>query len=147
MPGITYQVIFPASLLDGLKDCRQYCQKGNGGNLPRNSSCESPAYFRDGEARKILSSSAISLKIFCQILVRLSNLPRLELFPVRATHPQRSGCQIRDLDEAVVERFLYCELKGQWSTPIPALQDEVSYWVPAHEQRLGHLDFWVSRYF
>jgi hypothetical protein len=27
---------------------------------------------------------------------------------------QRSGCEIRDLDEAVVERFLYRELKGQW---------------------------------
>src|SRR5260221_4614890 len=27
---------------------------------------------------------------------------------------QRSGCEIRDLDEAVVERFLYHELRGQW---------------------------------
>ncbi len=27
---------------------------------------------------------------------------------------QRSGCEIRDLDEAVVERFLYRELKGHW---------------------------------
>ena len=27
---------------------------------------------------------------------------------------QRSGCEVRDLDEAVVERFLYQELKGQW---------------------------------
>jgi site-specific recombinase XerD len=27
---------------------------------------------------------------------------------------QRSGCEVRDLDEAVVERFLYRELKGQW---------------------------------
>jgi hypothetical protein len=27
---------------------------------------------------------------------------------------QRSGCKIRDLDEAVVERFLYRELHGQW---------------------------------
>jgi site-specific recombinase XerD len=27
---------------------------------------------------------------------------------------QRSGCDIRDLDEAVVERFLYHELNGQW---------------------------------
>jgi site-specific recombinase XerD len=27
---------------------------------------------------------------------------------------QRSGCEIRDLDEAVVERFLYHELKEQW---------------------------------
>ncbi len=27
---------------------------------------------------------------------------------------QRSGCEIRDLDEAVVEGFLYRELKGQW---------------------------------
>ena len=25
---------------------------------------------------------------------------------------QRSGCEVRDLDEAVVERFLYQELKG-----------------------------------
>jgi len=28
---------------------------------------------------------------------------------------QRSGCEIRDLDEAVVERFLYHELEEQWS--------------------------------
>jgi hypothetical protein len=27
---------------------------------------------------------------------------------------QRSGCEIRDLDEAVVERFLYHELKERW---------------------------------
>ena len=27
---------------------------------------------------------------------------------------QRSGCEIRDLDEAVIERFLYHELKEQW---------------------------------
>src|ERR1700716_3884869 len=27
---------------------------------------------------------------------------------------QRSGCEVRDLDEAVVERFLYHELKEQW---------------------------------
>ena len=27
---------------------------------------------------------------------------------------QRSGCNIRDLDEAVVERFLYHELHWQW---------------------------------
>jgi site-specific recombinase XerD len=27
---------------------------------------------------------------------------------------QRSGCKIRDLDEAVIERFLYRELNGQW---------------------------------
>jgi hypothetical protein len=27
---------------------------------------------------------------------------------------QRSGCEIRDLDEAVVERFLYHELRGRW---------------------------------
>src|SRR5437016_4399367 len=27
---------------------------------------------------------------------------------------QRSGCEIRDLNEAIVERFLCSELKGQW---------------------------------
>src|SRR5258707_10489413 len=27
---------------------------------------------------------------------------------------QQSGCEIRDLDEIVIERFLYHELRGQW---------------------------------